>query len=104
MPDNAPPEAPDNASKTSTDPCVFARIDGCAASIMRAVPLIKPKFQPTPSSTNAKISRTIESAGAKAASIPEARSVAPEATAIAVRPTLSTSWPVRSEGKYIAPI
>ncbi|MNE82013.1 hypothetical protein D3C80_1787010 [compost metagenome] len=73
-------------------------------STMSAVPLIRPKFHPRPSKASAMIRTVIESAEATAARIPAARSVAPAAIAIAVRPILSTRTPVSKEGRYIEPI
>lgn len=104
MPDSAPPDAPPKAIKTSTDPCVFAREDGLVASTMSAVPLIKPKFQPSPSRARAIASTSIESAGATVARIPAASRVIPEAIVIIVHPNLSTRIPVTRDGRYIAPI
>lgn len=46
IPDKIPPLAPANATKTSTAPCVFARVSIVVESTSIAVPLFKPKFQP----------------------------------------------------------
>ena len=53
IPDIAPPVAPPSAINTSTVPCVLARVEGSVESTIRAVPLIKPKFQPKPSKISA---------------------------------------------------
>src|SRR5699024_1202532 len=104
IPDIAPPVAPPNAINTSTVPCVFARVEGSVESTIRAVPLIKPKFQPKPSKISARFIKNNELPGANAAITPAASNVIPEAIDMASRPILSTRIPVKGEGRYIAAI
>src|SRR5699024_10249224 len=104
IPDMPPPVAPPSAMKTSTVPCVFARVEGSVESTMRDVPLMRPKFQPNPSKIRAIFMNNKESPGTNAATIHERSNVAPEATAIVFLPYLSTKIPVKGEGRYIAAI
>src|SRR5699024_6052491 len=99
IPDKLPPATPPNAIKTSIVPWVLARISGSVESTIKAVPLIKPKFQPRPSNTRATVMRNNDSPGAAIATMPEASKVIPEAIAIVNRPSLSTRMPVNGEGR-----
>jgi len=66
-PDSTPPVAPDKATNTSTVPWVFARVAGSVESTRMAVPLINPKFQPSPRRASAIARIRIELVGAIAA-------------------------------------
>src|SRR5699024_7781729 len=104
IPDMAPPVAPPKAIRTSTVPCVLARVKGSVESTIKAVPLINPKFQPRPSKISETFIRNKESPGAVAATTPEASNVTPEEIAIVSLPNLSTRIPVKGEGRYMAAI
>src|SRR3954453_4179479 len=104
IPDNKPPAEPAKATQTSTEPWVLARVEMDVDSIIMAVPLINPKFQPRPSNISAIANGRNASPGVNAAKIPEINKVTPDAITIAVGPKRSTSAPVRREGKYIAAI
>ena len=82
IPDIILPAVPAKATHTSTEPCVFARVVISVESMMIAVPLIKPKFHPRPSTINAIVNQTRESPGAKAAINPAIDNVTPEAMTI----------------------
>src|SRR5699024_1658650 len=102
IPDNKPPAEPDKATQTSTEPCVLARLEMEVDSMIMAVPLINPKFQPRPSKMSARANGRMASPGVNAARIPDRNNVTPDALTIRVGPNRSTSAPVRGEGKYIA--
>src|SRR5699024_6470176 len=95
IPDMAPPVAPPKAIRTSTVPCVLARVKGSVESTIKAVPLINPKFQPRPSTISKMFNRNKESPDAVVAKTHEANNVSSEYIVIVRLPNLSKRIPVK---------